>query len=1034
MLTLPLHLQNGHSYQNSGPFFARAFAIKQLFKEKNHGLLISPENKDIQTYHKILSYLQVNIARLEYQNDISNLFFNNRWLYVITPDDYETVLESEKQLKYNSLEIYINMEISQEAILEKLHSLWYNFSDFKSPGSYKKSWDIIHIVSPCWQYNYSISAWWDRIDSIEISEIFHDLIRNTQNINKIYIGWCRELVNHTDPQYTWNQDHSLWKLIENSQLPIIADHINFHSCYESLCHHSENIISFDVIKNNILTADNLEITSPKISNLDLLKQHLESHKQVHIYTKNYDTIDNFLEYNNITHVALNKIKISQLESFKIDNILIICDDILSNVFIKKRIRKNFSADMDLLMKIKPEDYVVHIDHWIGIFNWIIEKKLGAIHKEYIEVEYSWNEKLFVPIMEVSRVSKYVWVQNPKLTWLWWNAWEKSLKSASQDATKIAAELLEIYSKRKHDSGYKFQTNTTKQSEFIHSFGHIYTEDQSEAVEEILNEMGQAHSMDRLLIGDVGFGKTEVAFNAIYNSYLNGKQSLLITPLVVLAYEHYEKAIERFADFGLKIWVLTRFESAKKSADTLLKLSKWELDLVVWTHKLLSEKIIYKNLWLLVIDEEHKFGVSDKEKIKKFKSHIDVLTMSATPIPRSLNMALSRIRSMSQLKLPPTGRKDIETSVLKFNETIISEACQKEFDRGWQVFFIHNRVSNIDHMKKLLLNLFPDKKIAIAHGQLSGDALERRIIDFKHKKYNILLATTVIENGIDFPNVNTIFINEAQRFGISQIHQLRGRVWRADKKWYCYLMFKYENLKEDSAKRLQTIVQYSYLWAGFELAMKDLEIRWGWDLLGISQSGQKTDIGVNLFLKMVEKKVEEMKRNLKNPHPTLGTSQWEEEENSLRTTACKIDLNLAVSLPDKLFASSLDKINFYREIESINSLEDLKQVGQDFLDNPDPQTTNFFSLLKVKILAEKHKIISIKKLGIHYQIDLIPTANIEDTQQILIKDTPTYLSVVDITRLRTPIKNFENPAKFLQYLLLLFEGKISKQKIKIKKKI
>ncbi len=1024
MLTLPIDLKNNTSYKNTGPFFSRAVSMKQLFKTTRHWLIISSESKHITIYTKILGYLQTNIAALHYENDITNLFFNKQGLYIITPDEYYLSLDTQSQLKYHSLDIHVNMEISQENILERLVVLWYKFSDFKSAGTYKKSGDNIIITAPCGNYSYTISTWWDTIDSIEISEVFHDMARNTQSVKKLYIGWCSEIeISQKDKK------SDLWKLIELSDIQIIADHINFSNCYESLCNHGSNIISFDIIKNDSFPSHDLEIYSPKISNLDTLKDFLQSHKQVHIYTKNYDTIDNFLEYNNISWVSLHKVKINHLESFKIDSILVVCDDILSNVFIKKRIRKNFSADMDLLMKINPWDYVVHIDHGIWKFNGIIKKQLADIQKEYIEIEYKWEEKLFVPIMEVARVSKYVWVENPKLTGLGGTVWEKSLKSASQDATKVAAELLEIYSKRQHDKWYSFVYDRSKQSEFIDSFPYAYTEDQNEAVDEILSEMSESHPMDRLLIWDVWFGKTEVAFNAIYNAYINGKQSILITPLVVLAYEHYEKAIERFADFGIKIWVLTRFESAKKAEDTIKKLASGKLDLVVWTHKLLSEKIVYKSLWLLVIDEEHKFWVSDKEKIKKFKSQIDVLTMSATPIPRSLNMALSNIRSMSSLKAPPTWRKNIETSVLKFNENLIYEACKREFERDGQVFFIHNRVSNIDHMKKLLLNLFPDRKVAITHGQLPGDTLEKRILEFKNKKYDILLSTTVIENGIDFPNVNTIFINEAQRFGISQIHQLRGRVGRSDKKWYCHLMFKHENLKEDSAKRLQTIVQYSYLWAGFELAMKDLEIRWGWDLLGKSQSGQKTDIGVNLFIKMVEEKVEEMKSQL----DTTNNAPRETESTITPLKPVHIDLNIEVALPDKLFASSLDKINFYREVETINNIWDLKALAEEFMDNPEPATLNFFNLLKAKIFANRYHISHIKKLGIHYQIDFYKKDSLQNITKFLEKDTNAYMSVVDITRIRTPIKNFENPSKFLQYLLLLFEAKTTNPKIKIKKK-
>lgn len=1005
--------------------------IKEVFKQQHHGLLITSQSKNISLYIKIFSYIQTNLSPLYYIHDVINICFNQLWNYIMLPETYESILESKEQMLYHSLKLHINQSIQQQEVIEKLSELQYSFSDFRSAGTYKKAGDTLNIVSPCGAYNYSISFWWERIDSIEISEIFHELKRNTLSQESLYIGSCAEI-----ESFSTQGSHTLWTLVESSNIQIIADGINFSSCFESLCSHASALISLDIIKNDALPSFDLEIQSPQISNLESLKSMLQQYKQVHIYTKNYDTIDNFLSYNNISHVSLHKITISHLESFIIDKTLIIWDDILSSVFIKKRIQKNFSADMDLLMKIQPWDYIVHIDHGIGKFKGIIQKQLPSsvgwnkktILQEYIEIEYSNNEKLFVPIMEVGRVSKYVWIEHPKLTGLGGTSWEKSLKSASQDATKVAAELLEIYSNRQQTPGYNFVYDRDKQAQFIETFGYIYTEDQSEAVDEILSEMTESHPMDRLLIGDVWFGKTEVAFNTIYLALLNKKQSVLITPLVVLAYEHYEKALKRFIGFDINIALLTRFESPKKLKQIMEWLADGSIDLVVGTHRLLSEKIIYKNLWVLVIDEEHKFGVSDKEKIKKYKSHIDVLTMSATPIPRSLNMALSSIRSMSTLKTPPTGRKDIETSVLKFNESIIAQACEAEFARGWQVFFIHNRVTNIEHMKKLLLNLFPDKKIVITHGQLAGDMLEQRILDFKNKKYDILLSTTVIENGIDFSNVNTIFINEAQRFGISQIHQLRGRVGRSDRKWYCYLLFKHENLKDDSAKRLQTIVEYSYLWAGFELAMKDLEIRWWWDLLGIRQSGQKTDIGVNLFIKMVEQKVEEMKQSLQTKVPVQST--WTEILGT--GTQANIDLNIEVALPDKLFHTPLDKINFYREIETITKLEDLNMMSQDFLDQPEPATLNFFALLKAKILCWNYHISRIKKWPQHYQIEFHKHNGLQNISKFLEQDHQSYFSVVDMTKIRTELKNFENPVKFLQYLLLLFEKKAQNTKIKIKK--
>jgi len=323
-------------------------------------------------------------------------------------------------------------------------------------------------------------------------------------------------------------------------------------------------------------------------------------------------------------------------------------------------------------------------------------------------------------------------------------------------------------------------------------------------------MAQETPMERLLVGDVGFGKTEVAFNALFAAWTNKKQAILLSPLVVLAYEHYEKAIERFMDFPVEIEIVTRLTTQREFSRIQKKLKEGKIDILIGTHRVLSEKLEYKDLGLIVIDEEHKFGVQDKEKIKALKNHVHVLALSATPIPRSLNLALSGIREISLLKTPPEGRKNIDTLVARFDEKLIQDAGKREFQRGGQVFFIHNRIENIHVIEKQLHSIFPHKKIVVTHGRLDGNELEERILDFKHKKYDILLSTTVIENGIDFSNVNTIFINEAQNFGISQIHQLRGRVGRSEKKGYSYLLYKKEHLDSEAAKRLRTMSEYSYL--------------------------------------------------------------------------------------------------------------------------------------------------------------------------------------------------------------------------------
>ncbi len=701
--------------------------------------------------------------------------------------------------------------------------------------------------------------------------------------------------------------------------------------------------------------------------------------------------------------------------------------------------------MDLLLKINIGDFVVHIDHWIWIFKWIIKKELptkysplqrgargGTIIKEYIEINYKWEDRLFVPITEVSRVNKYVWADNPKLTWLNTSEWTKKLAKASQEVEDIAQELLEIYSARKMWKSFSFLPDINKENDFRASFPYTYTIDQEVVIWEILWDMELENPMDRLLVWDVGFGKTEVAFVAIYRAFLNKKQSIFIAPLVVLAYEHYEKAVERFKPFWMKIAVITRMESAKKVEEVLNELDSGEIDLVIWTHKLLSDKINYKNLWLLIVDEEHKFWVKDKEKIKKLKSTIDILSMSATPIPRSLNMALSQIKQMSIIKTAPFGRQDIKTTISKYSERVILDWCEAEFKRWWQVYFVHNRIATLVHFEKILQWLFPDKKIITTHGQLPWNSLEKRIIDFKHKKYDILLTTTVIENWIDFPNVNTIFINDAPIFGISQIHQLRWRVWRSDRSGHCFLLYKKESLSEETAKRLKTIVNFSYLWAGFELAMKDLEIRGWWDLLWSKQSGQWSEIWINLYLKMIEEKVNELK--MASPHSVSSKEREVEQKFKINT---KIDLNINFEIPDEYFDSDLDKINFYREIETINSLEVLDEVINDFKETNNikifPELMqNFFNLLKVKLKAGEYLITNIKKNWINYQLDFDKNINLDKLRRFLQLDKEVKFVVITPQRLRCSIKDFTNPEKFLEYLWNIFDWNIWKRKIKLKK--
>jgi len=968
-------------------------------------------------------------------SQIVELSHNNIWRYFAQQWLFQVLFPKSKHDLDNSiLTLHVWDEMTTDSITQRFHDFWYKYSKNSNAGSFFVLGDILSFTNITEQYEYKISFWWDSIEEIFI------INNNTKETNKVdSVSFWKHIPFHELQQESDFNTNITEKL---SNTLFIIDNLDFYQFQQQVFDSINNFVWFHQFSHSIQRQEkNLGISDVFLNNIDDLKHLLEdpqfSIKK--IYTKNTSALQNFVEYNNLENIEILESKLTVLKSYQTYNTCVICDDNISRIFVKKRVKRNMSKKLDLLLQIKPGDYIVHVDHGIWLFQQIIEKQLKIsstkiIKKEYIELDYKNWDKLFVPITEVSRINKYVWVENPKLTWLSTKEWEKKLQKINENVEEIAHELLEAYAKRALQKWFAFPALPDEESKFFNSFEYTYTDDQFNIIREIYTDMESAKTMDRLVSGDVWFGKTEIAFAAIYKALINGKQAALISPLVVLAYEHYEKAQSRFSIFPFNIWVLTRFETAKNVKDTLEKLKSGKIDLVIWTHKLLSEDVEFKDLWVLVIDEEHKFWVKDKDKIKNVRGNIDVLALSATPIPRSLNMALNGIKSMSMLTTPPVGRRAIETIVSQNDENIIKDAWLREFERGGQLFFIHNKVTTIESMRDRLSIIFPKKKIIIAHGQLPGDQLEKRILAFKKREFDILLATTVIENGIDFSNVNTIFINDAYNFGISQIHQLRWRVGRSDTQGFCYLLFNRDKIKEDAAKRLKTIVDYSHLWAGFELAIKDLEIRgWG-DILWIKQSGQSTEVWVNLYLEMLENKIEELKRtglniNQSNDNKENTLSKW----LKINTT---IDLQLSAFIDNDLFNSELDKINFYREIESLEELEDLENIVTDFKEiNTDIniETQNFFDMLEVKLRAPVYKILAIKKIGINYQIDFHESITLDELKSFLKIDHLVKFEVNKLHRLRSPVKKFKNDEEFLKYLKTLFTTKFTTQKKKIKLK-
>lgn len=1022
MIDLGIKLKKNNIYTWLVNNFNKLLLSKDLIWENKNFLFVVESQKQIASYTKISKYLKIDIIEMDNFIDLTNIFYNGISNYIVSSDIFNIDIANMSNFEYNNIfEVYSWQKIQINDLSKKLNDLDIKFSDSQNAYTFFILWDTLSYVDKTWQI-LKISFWDNEID-----EIFYW----DQKLDNYYF-WFNKSIYDFDFNKKINND--LLSKLQKQSIFTILDNIDFYSEFDSIYSSLDNYLVFSSLWNHKNSID-LSFWDLLIQNLDDFKSLLDNKKsKKYIFTKNTKTVNNFLDLNNYDDIIILDANINNLKSFKRDNIFVVCDDNISRIFIKKRIKRSLSQNMDLLMQIKPWDYVVHIDHGIGVFKEIITKELASgkwwktIKKEYITVEYKNNDKLFVPITEVYRLSKYVWVENPKLTGLSTKDWEKKLAKAGQDVEVIAWELLDIFAKRKLQIGHSFDSMPKQEAEFFNSFEYTYTPDQYNVINEIYQDMESENPMDRLLSWDVGFGKTEVAFAAIFKSIINWKQAALISPLVVLAYEHYEKSIERFAPFPINIEVVTRFEKPAVIKSTLKKLSEWKIDLIIWTHRLLSKDVAFKDLWLLVVDEEHKFGVKDKEKIKDFKWNIDILSMSATPIPRSLNMALNGIKQVSMLTTPPVWKQSVQTIVSSLDEDLIFDACKREFDRWGQVFFIHNRVETISWFADYLSKILPWKKIIIAHGQLSGDLLEKRIIDFKQKKYDILLSTTVIENGIDFKWVNTIFINDAMNFGISQIHQLRWRVWRWLNKWYCYLLFRKDKIKEDAAKRLKTIVDYSHLWAWFELAVKDLEIRGWWDILWIRQSWSSVDIWVSLFLEMLEDKIEELKKSKSMTYD----SQAESYDKKINTT---IDLNIESYISSEYFWSELDKINFYREIESIRTIVDLNNIINDFssINSSLPkETNNFFDLLKLKILSSQYKIKSIKKVGINYQIDFSNELVIAELKKFLDMDKDVNFVVINPNRLRSPIKNFAHDEIFVEYLLHIFNWSSKKRKIKLKR--
>lgn len=601
-------------------------------------------------------------------------------------------------------------------------------------------------------------------------------------------------------------------------------------------------------------------------------------------------------------------------------------------------------------ELKVGDYVVHVNHGIGKYLGIETLVINGVHKDYLHIRYQGSDKLYVPVEQIDLVMKYVAAEGkePKVYKLGGNEWKKVKKKVQSSVEDIAEDLIKLYAEREATKGYAFSPDGDLQREFETSFQYQETEDQLRSIQEIKKDMEKERPMDRLLCGDVGYGKTEVAIRAAFKAVADGKQVAILVPTTILAQQHYQTMTERFQDYPIKIGLLSRFRTRKQQTETIKGLKNGTVDVVVGTHRLLSKDIEYRDLGLLIVDEEQRFGVTHKEKIKRLKTNVDVLTLTATPIPRTLHMSMLGVRDLSVIETPPENRFPVQTYVMEYSGSLVREAIERELARDGQVYFLYNRVEDIERKAEEISMLVPDARVTLAHGQMTENELESVMLSFIEGEFDVLVSTTIIETGVDIPNVNTLIVNDADRMGLSQLYQLRGRVGRSNRVAYAYFTYRKDKvLTEVAEKRLQAMKEFTELGSGFKIAMRDLSIRGAGNLLGSQQHGFIDSVGFDLYSQMLKEAIEERKGSIEEVKPKT----------------VEIDLDIDAYIPDSYIADGQQKIEMYKRFRAISDLEEIQELQDEMIDRfgeyPD-EVKYLLQIAEMKVFALQLGIESIKQ--------------------------------------------------------------------------
>lgn len=1012
---------------------ALSFVLAETFKEADTPFLVVFSDKEEAAYHlndleqlvgekDVLFYpgsyrrpYQIDevdnanvLLRAEVLNRINSL--KKPALLVTYPDALFEKVVTRKELDKNTLKIKVDDTITLDFLNEVLFEYKFKRVDFVTePGEFSVRGGIVDVFSFSNDVPYRIEFFGDEVDSIRTFDVETQLstdkvtkITIVPNVENKFLDETREsflkyiasktvifskntelLHNRLDSLYA-KAEEAFTKLtgelkhaqpselfVDSNQLKKEFDAFNVISIHQTATNADKSIVFHSKPQPSFNKKFDL-----LIENLD--QNHANNHtnyifcateQQAKRFHDIFDEVEQDVHYQTVV--------LPLFQGFILDDIKVACytDHQVFERYHKFNLKNGYAKKQAItlkeLTKLDIGDYVTHIDHGVGKFGGLQKIDVEGKKQEAIKLMYSERDVLYVSIHSLHKISKFAGKDGkpPKIFKLGSGAWKKLKQKTKTRVKQIAFDLIKVYANRRLKKGFKYAPDSYLQHELEASFIYEDTPDQSKATEDLKKDMESDRPMDRLICGDVGFGKTEVAIRAAFKAVDNGKQVAVLVPTTILAFQHHKTFAERLKDMPVTVDYVNRFRTAKEKKETLQRLAEGKVDIIIGTHQLVNKNVVFKDLGLLIVDEEQKFGVAVKDKLKSIKENVDVLTLTATPIPRTLQFSLMAARDLSTINTAPPNRYPIESHVVRFTEDTIRDAVAYEIQRGGQVFFIHNRIENIKEVAGMLQRLVPDAKIGIGHGQMDGKKLETLMLAFMNGEFDVLVSTTIIESGLDVPNANTIFINNANNFGLSDLHQMRGRVGRSNKKAFCYFITPpYDSMSTDARKRIQALEQFTELGSGFNIAMKDLEIRGAGDILGGEQSGFINEIGFDAYQKILAETVEELKENeFKDLYEEV------EGKDKVYVKETQIDSDFELLFPDDYVNNVTERLNLYTQLNQITTEEGLAKYEKELVDRfgeiPSP-VEDLLNSVRIKWIANSlglEKIVLKKGKMIGYFI-------------------------------------------------------------------